>query len=278
MLAGIVVLGEDFIKTYDINVSENDKATVALDNDITSISQDGTLSGTVTAANNGKAYYVMVAGKKIVLGDNGEFSISVKSLNLARGTDAIDISVVASDTVFNTKDENLSDNAVIALDGEDIVWWRRYGKDGRREEKEGGVSYVDNGFASKRGGIDSGLTFNNGTNKILAGEFACTPHGISGNETNYTVNLTIKKGMSKVVFYTGTWNDNNVVTFKFMESDGTELIVNEIKKGSSVRHTLTLNVDTTSWNAGETREFKVFIGGGVDAAILEAITVHGNIA
>lgn len=278
MLAGIVVLGEDFSKTYDINVSENDKAIVALDNGITSISQDGTLSGTVTAANNGKAYYVMVAGKKIVLGDNGKFSISVKSLNLARGTDAIDISVVASDTVFNTKDENLSDNAVIALDGEDIVWWRRYGMDGRREEKEGGVSYVDNGFASKRGGNDSGLTFNNGANKILAGEFACTPHGISGNETSYTVNLTIKKGMSKVVFYTGTWNDNNVVTFKFMESDGTELIVNEIKKGSSVRHTLTLNVDTTSWNEGETREFKVFIGGGVDAAILEAITVHGNIA
>ena len=212
MLAGIVVLGEDFSKTYDINVSENDKATVALDNDITSISQDGTLSGTVTAANNGKAYYVMVAGKKIVLGDNGNFSISVKSLDLARGTDAIDISVVASDTVFNTKDENLSDNAVIALDGEDIVWWRRYGMDGRREEKEGGVSYVD------------------------------------------------------------------VVTFKFMESDDTELIVNEIKKGSSVRHTLTLNVDTASWNEDETREFKVFIGGGVDAAILEAITVHGNIA
>ena len=70
----------------------------------------------------------------------------------------------------------------------------------------------------------------------------------------------------------------DVVTFKFMESDDTELIVNEIKKGSSVRHTLTLNVDTASWNEDETREFKVFIGGGVDAAILEAITVHGNIA
>ena len=274
-LAAIVALGNEFQKTYNVSVTANAKATIALTDEMTTVNSNGTISGTVTPNNNCKAYYVMVAGKKVLLDSENKFSVSVESLDLATDAESVQISAVVSDTDFSVTDDNVASGSTIDLSASDIIWWRRYGKDGHRQDKEGVEAFVDNGFASQRGGDDSDCTFTSGGTAVLPKEFACTPHGLNGDgTTNYTVTLTVTKGVTQIVFYTGTWDDSNVVTFKFMESGGTELITSEVRKGSSVRHTLTLSVDTTSWEENETRKFKVFIGGGVDAAILEAITVH----
>lgn len=282
-LAAIVALGGEFQKTYNVSVTENPQATIALTDNMTTVKNNGTISGTVTPGSNCKAYYVMVAGTKVLPDSDNRFSVSVESLNLASDVDSVQISLIVSDTSAEISRGELGSNKTIdlsqsELDGKTLLDWNLY-KKGECVTKDDATAWATTGIDGLAdGGNDydnpNAITFKTSGSGAAEGTFFCMGGG--NYQAHSSVTVKVSKGATQINLYTGSWQSNNSVKFSVKIGDFVLSTQNYVFGNNRRSELVTIAIDTSGWDDNEVRDIVIEIEPATQGYMLAAIAVLGD--